>query len=93
MRGARGGRGGTGSPHLNDQISLFTSFSFRSAMFGQGGDTEVPKVGVKIERDRYGRARDHGHHRSGRLVGRRLRGRIQLAQARCAWPPSARSWH
>ena len=33
---------GTGSPHLSDQTSLFTSFGFKSAMFDQGGDTEIP---------------------------------------------------
>ncbi len=45
---------GTGSPHLNDQTSLFTSFGFKSALFNQGGETELPKAGVKIVRDRYG---------------------------------------
>jgi len=28
---------GTGSPHLNDQTSLFTSFRYKSALFGQQG--------------------------------------------------------
>lgn len=45
---------GTGSPHLDDQTALFTSFGFKSALFGQGGATELPKAGVKIVRDRYG---------------------------------------
>ena len=45
---------GTGSPHLDDQRSLFTSFGFKSALFGQGGQTELPKAGVKVVRDRYG---------------------------------------
>jgi len=45
---------GTGSPHLNDQTSLFTSFSFKSALFNQGGETEIPKAGVRIVRDSYG---------------------------------------
>ena len=45
---------GTGSPHLNDQTSLFTSFSFKSALFNQGGETELPRPGVRIVRDRYG---------------------------------------
>ncbi|HYI37546.1 MAG TPA: penicillin acylase family protein [Thermoleophilaceae bacterium] len=45
---------GTGSPHLNDQTSLFTSFGFKSALFNQPGRAEVPKAGVRIVRDRYG---------------------------------------
>ena len=45
---------GTGSPHLNDQTSLFTSFGFKSALFNQGGETELPRPGVRIVRDRYG---------------------------------------
>ncbi len=45
---------GTGSPHLDDQRSLFTSFGFKSALFDQGGDTELPTAGVKIVRDRFG---------------------------------------
>ncbi len=45
---------GTGSPHLDDQRSLFTSFGFKSALFNQGGETELPRPGVKIVRDGYG---------------------------------------
>ncbi len=45
---------GTGSPHLNDQTSLWTSFSFKSALFNQGGETEIPKSGVRIVRDAHG---------------------------------------
>jgi len=45
---------GTGSPHLNDQTSLFTSFRYKSALFGQQGQTEVPKAGVSIVRGPYG---------------------------------------
>ena len=45
---------GTGSPHLNDQTSLFTSFRYKSALFNQAGSTEIPKAGVKIVRGPYG---------------------------------------
>ena len=45
---------GTGSPHLSDQVSLFTSFRYKSALFNQAGQTEVPKAGVKIVRGPYG---------------------------------------
>lgn len=45
---------GTGSPHLNDQTELFTSFGFKSALFDQPGETEVPRAGVEIVRDAYG---------------------------------------
>ena len=45
---------GTGSPHLDDQRALFTSFGFKSALFNQGGQTELPKPGVRIVRDSYG---------------------------------------
>ena len=31
---------GTGSPHLNDQTALFTSFRFKSALFNQAGQAE-----------------------------------------------------
>jgi penicillin amidase len=45
---------GTGSPHLYDQSPLFTSFRWKSAMFGQAGTTETPKPGLTITRDQYG---------------------------------------
>lgn len=45
---------GTGSPHLTDQTDLFTSFRRKSALFNQGGQTEIPRAGVKIVRDSFG---------------------------------------
>ncbi len=45
---------GTGSPHLNDQTELFTSFEFKSALFDQPGVSETPKPGVTIVRGPYG---------------------------------------
>jgi penicillin amidase len=45
---------GTGSPHLNDQTDLFVTFQFKPATFNLPGDTEEPRPGVKIVRDRYG---------------------------------------
>ena len=45
---------GTGSPHLNDQADLFTDFRFRSAVFGQAGESSSPRAGVTIVRDSYG---------------------------------------
>jgi len=45
---------GTGSPHLNDQTDLFTSFGFKSALFNQPGETETPRPGVTIVRGPYG---------------------------------------
>ncbi|HZI90203.1 MAG TPA: penicillin acylase family protein [Thermoleophilaceae bacterium] len=45
---------GTGSPHLTDQTSLFTSFRYKSALFGQQGETEMPRAGVRIVRGPYG---------------------------------------
>jgi penicillin amidase len=45
---------GTGSPHLYDQVELFQNFEFRSFMFNQPGETEVPRDGVTIVRDAYG---------------------------------------
>ena len=47
---------GTGSPHLTDQVGLFTSFRFKNAMLGQPA-TEAPvspAPGVTITRDSYG---------------------------------------
>src|SRR5688572_14859838 len=45
---------GTGSPHLYDQVELFKNFEYRSFMFDQPSDTEVPRDGVTIVRDAYG---------------------------------------
>src|SRR4051794_14259962 len=45
---------GTGSPHLTDQLGLFTSFSFKDAGLGQPGATESPRPGVSVARDPYG---------------------------------------
>jgi penicillin amidase len=47
---------GTGSPHLTDQVGLFTSFRMKDAMLRQpavGGETS-PVPGVTIRRDAYG---------------------------------------
>jgi penicillin amidase len=45
---------GTGSPHLNDQTDLFVNFKFKPATFNLPGETETPRAGVKIVRDKYG---------------------------------------
>jgi penicillin G amidase len=45
---------GTGSPHLTDQVDLFTTFRHRSLMFDRPGGREVPRPGVEIVRDEYG---------------------------------------
>ena len=45
---------GEGSPHLYDQLPLFTSFRYKPYTFGQPGDTEVPRDGISIVRDAYG---------------------------------------
>ena len=45
---------GTGSPHLSDQLDLFTSFNYKPATFNQPGELEVPRPGVEIKRDSYG---------------------------------------
>jgi penicillin amidase len=46
---------GTGSPHLNDQTSLFVNFQFKPAMLGLGGTSEEnPRPGVRIVRDNWG---------------------------------------
>jgi penicillin amidase len=46
---------GTGSPHLNDQTPLYLAFKRKPFDFGQPAEsTEMPFVGVKIERDKYG---------------------------------------
>ncbi|HEY1359552.1 MAG TPA: hypothetical protein VGF21_14715, partial [Thermoleophilaceae bacterium] len=42
---------GTGSPHLADQLSLFTAFRFKSALFNRPGDSSSPRAGVRIVRD------------------------------------------
>lgn len=45
---------GTGSPHLTDQIELFSNFEYKDHTFNQPGETEVPRAGVSIVRDAYG---------------------------------------
>ncbi len=45
---------GTGSPHLSDQVELFKAFKYKSAVFGQAGETETPRAGVRIVRGPYG---------------------------------------
>jgi len=45
---------GTGSPHLNDQTGLFTSFNYKQHTFDQPGTKTEPKAGVTITRDAYG---------------------------------------
>jgi penicillin amidase len=46
--------GTTQSPHLYDQVPLYTAFQWKPAMFGQPGATEAPRAGVSIVRDAYG---------------------------------------
>lgn len=45
---------GTGSPHLTDQIGLFTGFGFKNASLRQQGASESPRPGVTVVRDSYG---------------------------------------
>jgi len=46
---------GTGSPHLQDQTTLFLRHDFKSMLFGQPPQsTETPRAGVKITRDKFG---------------------------------------
>jgi penicillin amidase len=45
---------GEGSPHLTDQVELFTDFHYRSLMFDRPGTEEAPRPGVTIVRDAYG---------------------------------------
>lgn len=45
---------GSGSPHLYDQLSLYTGFRWKNAMLGQPGVSESPRTGVSILRDGYG---------------------------------------
>lgn len=45
---------GTGSPHLNDQTSLFIDFRRKNAAFDQPGEAEQPRADVKITRDGFG---------------------------------------
>ena len=66
---------GTGSPHLTDQVELFSSFEYKPHTFNQPGETETPRAGVAIVRDAYGVPAITGADRLRRLVGRRLRGR------------------
>lgn len=51
---AAGVASGTGSPHLYDQTDLFVNFRFKPALFGQAGDEERPRAGVRIVRDAFG---------------------------------------
>lgn len=53
---ASGLASGTGSPHLTDQVDLFTSFRFKNAMLGQPAaeGEKSPAPGVTIGRDAYG---------------------------------------
>ncbi len=51
---ATGVASGTGSPHLTDQTQLFIDFGFKSALFGQPGETETPRDGVTIVRGPFG---------------------------------------
>jgi penicillin G amidase len=45
---------GTGSPHLYDQQLLFAAFRRLDDLFGQAGQEETPKPGVRIVRDPHG---------------------------------------
>lgn len=45
---------GSGSPHLFDQTELFVQFRFKAAEFGQPGEEEIPRPGVRIVRDSFG---------------------------------------
>src|SRR4051812_7593892 len=46
--------GGTGSPHLYDQVPLFTNFQWKPHTFNQPGEKETPRAGVDIVRDAFG---------------------------------------
>ncbi|MGI8632759.1 MAG: penicillin acylase family protein [Solirubrobacterales bacterium] len=45
---------GEGSPHLDDQVSLFRNFDYKPHSFLQPGTTEIPEPGVRIVRDNFG---------------------------------------
>lgn len=45
---------GTGSPHLYDQQQLFAAFRRLDDLFGQAGQAETPKPGVRVVRDPHG---------------------------------------
>src|SRR5207244_2829498 len=45
---------GTGSAHLYDQQQPFIAFDSKNAMFGQTGEEQDPRAGVKIVRDGFG---------------------------------------
>ena len=45
---------GTGSPHLTDQVELFTNFKFKPHTYNQPGETTSPRPGVQITRDSWG---------------------------------------
>jgi penicillin amidase len=42
------------SPHLTDQVGLFTRFALKPAGLGQPGTVERPRAGVRVVRDGYG---------------------------------------
>ena len=42
------------NPHLDDQLGLFQSFTFKPAGFDLPGTSETPFAGVTITRDAYG---------------------------------------
>ena len=45
---------GTGSPHLDDQVSMYENFEYRNIGFDQPGTTQTPRPGVTISRDEFG---------------------------------------
>jgi len=45
---------GTGSPHLTDQVGLFSNFEYKGHTFNQPGEASTPRAGVTIVRDVYG---------------------------------------
>ncbi|HEV2061710.1 MAG TPA: penicillin acylase family protein, partial [Solirubrobacteraceae bacterium] len=51
---------GTGSPHLTDQSDMFVNFMRKPHTFGQPGEEERPKPGVRIVRDAFGVPAIHG---------------------------------
>ena len=78
---------GTGSPHLNDQTGLFTSFRYKSALFNQAGATDHAEGRGEDRARALRRARDHRRQRLRRLVGRGLRGGAGPAVPARAVPP------
>ena len=45
---------GLPNPHLDDQLALFQSFTFKPAGFNLPGTSETPFTGVTVTRDAYG---------------------------------------